>query len=199
MKINAEGDVQVSDDSVEGLGTHRFSTTFFGVLMGLVKLPESKIPSSTSPTPITIAEATQTIADSQPHSFPWNPGDKHLEQPKILQLPMPVADPLEIRKTGMLTDLFPDPGYFLAGGAAGVVSRTATAPLDRLKVYLIAQTGVKDEAAHAAKSGAPIQAAKKVARPLIEAIKALWRMGGIRSLFAGKLLAVGGIESRLIQ
>ncbi|ODQ64114.1 mitochondrial carrier [Nadsonia fulvescens var. elongata DSM 6958] len=31
-------------------------------------------------------------------------------------------------------------GYFLAGGLAGVVSRTCTAPFDRLKVYLIANT-----------------------------------------------------------
>lgn len=32
-------------------------------------------------------------------------------------------------------------GYFLAGGFAGVVSRTCTAPFDRLKVYLIASSG----------------------------------------------------------
>lgn len=76
-------------------------------------------------------------------------------------------------------------GYFVAGGMAGFVSRTATAPLDRLKVYLIAQTGVTRAAAEAAKQGAPIEATKKAARPLVEASKALWRAGGIRSLFAG--------------
>lgn len=70
---------------------------------------------------------------------------------------------------------------------AGVISRTATAPLDRLKVYLIAQVGVKDEAIMAAKSGAPIKATKTAARPLLEATKTLWRMGGMRSLFAGEL------------
>ena len=88
-----------------------------------------------------------------------------------------------------LTDILPAPGYFLAGGIAGVASRTLTAPLDRLKVYLIAQTGVRDETVHAVKKGAPVQAAKVAARPLRDAAVALWQMGGIRSLFAGKFLA----------
>ena len=86
----------------------------------------------------------------------------------------------------MLTEFLPDPGYFLAGGVAGAVSRTATAPLDRLKVYLIAQTGLKNEAVQAVKSGSPVLASKLAARPLVEALKTLWGMGGIRSMFAGE-------------
>ncbi|KAI9826096.1 MAG: hypothetical protein M1832_000545 [Thelocarpon impressellum] len=81
-------------------------------------------------------------------------------------------------------------GYFLAGGIAGVISRTATAPLDRLKVYLIAQTGLGRDAVQAAKQGDAVAAAKKVSRPLIEASKELWRAGGVRSLFAGNGLNV---------
>ncbi|KAG9570333.1 hypothetical protein KCU60_g17290, partial [Aureobasidium melanogenum] len=72
-------------------------------------------------------------------------------------------------------------GYFLAGGISGVASRTTTAPLDRLKVYLIAQTGT-NEAVQAVKSGAPAAAAKSSANTLVRACKELWAAGGIRSL-----------------
>jgi solute carrier family 25 phosphate transporter 23/24/25/41 len=71
-----------------------------------------------------------------------------------------------------------------------MISRTATAPLDRLKVYLIAQTGAGDAVAQAAKEGAPIKAAVSFGRPLIDACKELWKAGGIRSLFAGNGLNV---------
>lgn len=66
-----------------------------------------------------------------------------------------------------------------------MISRTSTAPLDRLKVYLIAQTGNTNKAVQAAKHGAALQATKHAARPLIDACKELWAAGGIRSLFAG--------------
>ena len=76
-----------------------------------------------------------------------------------------------------------DTGYFLAGGVAGVLSRTATAPLDRIKVFLIAQTG--KSAMEAAGKGQAVLAAKRAAGPLKDAIAAVWRGGGIRSFFAG--------------
>lgn len=85
-----------------------------------------------------------------------------------------------------LTENIPQLGYFIAGGIAGVVSRTATAPLDRLKVYLIAKTGVKVSSIRAAKDGAPLAAAGDASKTLLDALKELWRAGGVRSLFAGE-------------
>lgn len=110
-------------------------------------------------------------------------GDFELEW---LPLPRTVAMWMSFRYYEQkLTENTPQLGYFVAGGTAGVVSRTATAPLDRLKVYLIAQTGIKKEAVRATKEGAPVQAAGKASRTLIDATKELWRAGGMRSLFAG--------------
>ena len=76
-------------------------------------------------------------------------------------------------------------GYFLAGGVAGALSRTATAPLDRIKVYLIAQTG--KSAADAVTKGQPVVAAAKAARPLKDAVAHVWRSGGVRAFFAGQI------------
>jgi hypothetical protein len=66
------------------------------------------------------------------------------------------------------------------------ISRTATAPLDRLKVYLIANVGPAKDSIKAVKKGDAVAAAKKVGQPLIDATKELWKAGGMRSLFAGK-------------
>ncbi|ANB14840.1 Ca(2+)-binding ATP:ADP antiporter SAL1 [Sugiyamaella lignohabitans] len=105
-------------------------------------------------------------------------------------------------------------GYFLAGGLAGVVSRTCTAPFDRLKVYLIATSGAPP-AAKSAATAATAQAAKETVlkaasssagksllkggknipispqgSPLIAALKHLWAQGGIRAFFVGNGLNV---------
>jgi solute carrier family 25 (mitochondrial phosphate transporter), member 23/24/25/41 len=89
-----------------------------------------------------------------------------------------------------LTDFIIPLGYFIAGGLAGMISRTATAPLDRLKVYLIAQTNPKTAVVKAAKDGAPLQAVRNFGRPLFDACRELWKAGGMRSLFAGNGLNV---------
>ncbi|KAJ4151216.1 hypothetical protein LMH87_011930 [Akanthomyces muscarius] len=82
-------------------------------------------------------------------------------------------------------------GYFLAGAIAGGVSRTATAPLDRLKVYLLVNTQNRGETAVAAlKRGKPLAALKNAARPFSDAIRDVYRSGGIRGFFAGNGLNV---------
>ncbi|KAK2003151.1 mitochondrial carrier [Colletotrichum falcatum] len=94
-------------------------------------------------------------------------------------------------KTKRLTDLAPDPGYFIAGAVAGGLSRTATAPLDRLKVYLLVNTRAStDTAATALKQGRPLLALRNAIKPFSDAIKDLWKAGGMRSLFAGNGLNV---------
>lgn len=94
-------------------------------------------------------------------------------------------------KKSVLINYIPDPGYFIAGAVAGGISRTATAPLDRLKVYLLVNTKSEANVAlHAAKKGRPIIALKNAGRPLLAAISDLYKSGGIRGFFAGKLLAL---------
>ncbi|KFA75552.1 hypothetical protein S40288_08736 [Stachybotrys chartarum IBT 40288] len=90
-----------------------------------------------------------------------------------------------------LTTFIPDPGYFLAGAIAGGVSRTATAPLDRLKVYLLVNTKSGTEVAlEAAKKGRPINALSKAASPFRDAVKDLFKSGGWKGFFAGNGLNV---------
>jgi hypothetical protein len=91
------------------------------------------------------------------------------------------------RKLYTLTEFIPDPGYFVAGAIAGGVSRTATAPLDRLKVYLLVNTKSEaDTAVNALKSGKPVNAVKNAARPLGDAVRDLYRAGGLRGFFTGE-------------
>lgn len=85
-----------------------------------------------------------------------------------------------------LIKYLPDPGYFVAGAVAGGISRTATAPLDRLKVYLLVNTKSTSYAAiDAAKSGRPLAAVTNAARSFGGAVTELYRNGGLRGFFAG--------------
>ncbi|KAK3204111.1 hypothetical protein GRF29_106g1711225 [Pseudopithomyces chartarum] len=99
-------------------------------------------------------------------------------------------EPPVLSVASVLIGCLPDIEYFVAGGIAGIVSRSSTAPLDRLKVYLIAQTNVAEQAVADAKSGNVFRAALNAWRPLAGATKELWQAGGMRSLYAGNGLNV---------
>lgn len=111
-------------------------------------------------------------------------------------------------------------GFFLAGGLSGVVSRTCTAPFDRIKVFLIARTDLsltvlhsKKEIARQVALGASrhvIEEARRklaaielearksaepphqrtIRSPIIQAARTLWKQGGIRAFYLGNGLNV---------
>lgn len=84
-------------------------------------------------------------------------------------------------------------GYFLAGGNAGAVSRTVTAPFDRLKVYLIARTDSLTAVVTQVKDANPVSTAKKAFGPLRDSITEIYRAGGIWGFFAGNGLNVAKV------
>lgn len=95
----------------------------------------------------------------------------------------------EVSSTG-LTQYLPEPGYFVAGALAGGISRTATAPLDRLKVYLLVNTKAKTDAAiDVVKKGKGLASFRQAGKPITEAVRDLYRAGGFRTFFAGTYIA----------
>lgn len=180
--INPEGDVLISDDTIQGLGiAQKFLQSFFGSIFLIARTPPQ---SSSSNDHIELSEMASPADVSHSaisQSLPPRYDVDDLDAPIV-----EVQKGLYISFVSVLIACVPNPGYFVAGGVAGIVSRTSTAPLDRLKVYLIAQTSVAQEAVTAAKSGNVFQAALNAWRPLAGATKELWQAGGMRSLYAGK-------------
>jgi solute carrier family 25 phosphate transporter 23/24/25/41 len=84
-------------------------------------------------------------------------------------------------------------GFFLAGGLSGVVSRTCTAPFDRIKVFLIARTDLSSTLLHKkselAKQHGQVPL-NKIKSPLIKAATTLYRQGGLKAFYVGNGLNV---------
>ncbi|KAJ5192036.1 mitochondrial carrier domain-containing protein [Penicillium cinerascens] len=91
-------------------------------------------------------------------------------------------------------------GYLFPGGVASATSRSVTAPLDRLKVYLMSQTSREVAAIECAKQGSLWKAGMISYRNMMKACDGVWHVGGFKSLWAGngldvvKMLPEGAIK-----
>lgn len=193
LKLNSEGDTSINEDTLEGLGTpSNLLNVLFGVIIQLSKSNMSTTTPNSDNTPTNMpTNSPKDSGNAIDKDTSMSKGSKEATLDGNVKSNGAVSEdshPVEggKRMKLKLADISLNLGYFAAGAVAGVVSRTATAPLDRLKVYLIANIGSASGTVEAAKKGDAIVAARRLGQPLVDASKELWRAGGIRSLFAGK-------------
>ncbi|KAK2125814.1 mitochondrial carrier domain-containing protein [Fusarium oxysporum II5] len=220
VSVTPEGDTLVSEETLEGLGTDGFRSLFITLFGSLLRVafpydfprpipsPDRTSTSVSQPStsnPDESPNQTENMATAAAVSYPdYDDAATEISQEIAETLTQHVDDGTHgpehehttgastaVHKKFRLTQFVPDPGYFLAGAIAGGVSRTATAPLDRLKVYLLVNTSSRTETAGAAlRQGRPLAALKNAAKPFGDAFRDLVRSGGVRSLFAGNGLNV---------
>lgn len=167
MTLSPEGDVHISDETLQGLGTiKRFLRLFFASLL----LVNYTVPISQHPVHMATSIDEPSILGTLP---------AHVTAPEPLLLPPVDWNDSESIKHELIACV-PSTGYFAAGGLAGLISRTSTAPLDRLKVYLIAH--VEAQSTRELRGGN----LRTFTTSLVNATKDLWAAGGMRSLYAGK-------------
>jgi solute carrier family 25 phosphate transporter 23/24/25/41 len=201
VALNSEGDTSIREDTLEGLGR---LPQFLNILFGAIFKIAAPTPPSLSTKPQQSTSAVDDPTTSQgvdDKMFEFHHAhfieatrDTDLEESR---LPSANPDQSAMDKKGIsehvatkkfwLIEILPDPGYFVAGGVAGAFSRTSTAPLDRLKVYLIAHVDTAKGSIAAATRGDAKVAARGFGKPLVDACRELWKAGGMRSLFAGRL------------
>lgn len=189
----------MSDEALQGLGTILafLKSSLFGAVAQIVKPAQSHAGGSNT-TPISMWEGSEnrpqlfghyTLGDEEETDddpfIPIKPA-RRKELQEIQEQEQHEALKQQQQGGVKLTDFVPNVGYFAAGGLSGITSRTATAPLDRLKVYLIARTDAAENAAQLAKQGHALTAASHGLKTLWRATLDVWGAGGMRSLFAGE-------------
>ncbi|SMN18652.1 similar to Saccharomyces cerevisiae YNL083W SAL1 ADP/ATP transporter [Maudiozyma saulgeensis] len=88
----------------------------------------------------------------------------------------------------LINEFFRGFAFFVAGGVSGVISRTCTAPFDRIKVFLIARTDLSSTILNSKEdllARNPKANIDKLRSPIVKAITSLYRQGGIKAFYVG--------------
>ncbi|GAA6009677.1 uncharacterized protein JCM10292_003888 [Rhodotorula paludigena] len=146
---------------------------------------------SASSNALEFEESGVVVADPSTDNLPPKPSKATPAEPAASNSDALVEQEEEEDEHEPLHDMFAGAGKFLlAGGMAGAVSRTATAPFDRLKVYLItspASGPIASETAPDVNGKRP----RPGAGSLVKAVRAVYTQGGgIKAFWTGNGLNI---------